>query len=94
MLGRFKDRRSDYDIKCVMSNRKQNHREKEEFRNFFDEMTSLAMRLRHPLSDGEFIDIFKRNMRTVRAYKTKLLAESLTILNIWCHSVLQLKLPG
>lgn len=35
LINRFRDRRSDFEIKILIANRKQNYRDREEFRTFF-----------------------------------------------------------
>lgn len=63
IIARYRDRRSDYELKYQLSSRKQNYREKEEFRKFYDEMLILSTRLRKPIPDDEFLEMVKRNMR-------------------------------
>lgn len=62
-MARFRDMRSDFDIKCSLSNRKQNYRDKEEFRKYFDAMMAISARLAKTIPDDELLEIIKRNMR-------------------------------
>lgn len=61
-INRHRDRRSDFELKLI-SNRNQNHRDKEEFLEFFEEIQLLCSRLRKPLSEEELIEIILRDMR-------------------------------
>lgn len=63
LISRFRDSRTDFDIRYLISNRKQNHRENEEFRRFYDEVLQLVARLKVPMSDAELLELVRRNMR-------------------------------
>lgn len=63
LITRFRDRHSDYDIKYMLSSRRQHFKESEDFRKYYDEIHKISSRLQDPLPDSELLEIMRRNMR-------------------------------
>lgn len=62
LITRFKDRKTDFDIKFELHNRKQNV-PRESFLEFYNAVLTISYTLKIPLPDIDLIDLLMRNMR-------------------------------
>lgn len=62
LVTRFKDRKTDFDIKFELHSRKQNV-PRETFLEFYNAVLTISYTLKVPLSDSDLIDLLMRNMR-------------------------------
>lgn len=61
MIHRFQDRRTDADIRQALERRKQ--RIKESFLDFYNEILSMSLPLKQPMTESETLGLLIRNMR-------------------------------